>query len=102
MRVSDLLDALRGSSPDADVVVCLEVPDGLGDHLLFAETPASFAEPYPGDEGRFLVHSTAGLSDIASQAFDPSVMRELARAIEREAERMESNEYADDKEEEIW
>ena len=102
MKVSDLLDALRGSSPDADVVVCLEVPDGLGDYLLFTETPASFAEPYPGDEGRFLVHSTADLSDIASQAFDPSVMRELARAIDHEAERMESNEYADDKEEEIW
>ena len=102
MKVSDLLDALRGPGPDADVVVCLEVPDGLGDYLLFTETPASFAEPYPGDGGRFLVHSTSGLADIASQAFHPSVMRELARAIELEAERMESSAYADDHGGEVW
>ena len=58
MKTSDLIDALRESIPDAEVVTCLKVPDGEGDYLLFGERPVSFAEPYPGDDGRFLVHAT--------------------------------------------
>lgn len=89
MKVSELADALRGSNPGAEVIACLKVPDGEGDYLLFSELPSSFAEPYPGDGGRFLVHATVTLAELASQACDPSVVRELARALEREADRME-------------
>ena len=90
MKVSELADALHGSGPGAEVVMCLKVPDGEGDYLLFSECPPSFAEPYPGDDGRFLVHATVTLGELVSQACDPSVIRELARALEREAASMES------------
>ena len=90
MKVSELADALHGSGPGAEVVMCLKVPDGEGDYLLFSECPPSFAEPYPGDDGRFLVHATVTLGELVSQACDPSVIRELARALEREADSMES------------
>ena len=97
MRVSDLMEALRDASPDAEVVVCLKVPDGLGDYLLFSESAASFAEPYPGDDGRFLVHSTISIAELASQSAEPSIVRELASALEREADSMENGGYGQDK-----
>jgi len=90
MKVSELADALRGPNPEAEVVMCLKVPDGEGDYLLFSELPPSFAEPYPGDDGRFLVHANVTLGMLASQACDPSVIRDLARALEHEADAMES------------
>ena len=96
MRVSDLMGALRDASHDAEVVVGLKVPDGLGDYLLFSESAASFAEPYPGDDGRFLVHSTMALAELASQSDDPSIVRELARALEGEADSMENSEHEHD------
>ena len=95
MRVSELAEALRGRDPDAEVVVCLKVPDGLGDYLLFSESAASFAEPYPGDDGRFLVHSTMPLRDLASQAPVP-LLRELSAALEREADSMEKEDLGYD------
>lgn len=95
MRVSDLIEALRGAGHDAEVVVCFKVPDGLGDYLLFSESMASFAEPYPGDDGRFLVHSTMSLGELASQTCAP-LLRELATALEREAEMMEKAELGYD------
>ena len=96
MKVSELADALRGSNPEAEVVTCLEIPDGDGDYLLFSECPPSFAEPYPDDDGRFLVHAALTLGELASQACDPSVIRELARALEREADSMEPDEAGND------
>ena len=90
MRVSDLLGALRDANPEAEVTLCLRIPDGLGDCLLFSESTALFAEPYPGDDGRFLVHSTMTLGELASQALEPSIVRELAKALEREADSMEN------------
>ena len=102
MKTSDLIDALRESIPDAEVVTCLKVPDGEGDYLLFGECPVSFAEPYPGDDGRFLVHATVTLEELVSQACDPSVIREVARALERDADRMESSATDPDEEYDIW
>ena len=102
MKVSELVDALRGSNPEAEVVACVKVPDGEGDYLLFAECASSFAEPYPGDGGRFLMHATVTLGELASQACDASVVRELARALEREADRMESAATGSDEEYDIW
>ena len=64
MKVSELADALRGSNPEAEVVTCLEIPDGEGDYLLFSECPPSLAEPYPGDDGRFLVHAALTLGEL--------------------------------------
>ena len=98
MKVSELVDALRGSNPEAEVVTCLEIPDGdgEGDYLLFSECPPSLAEPYPGDDGRFLVHAALTLGELVSQACDPSVIRELARALEREADSMEPDEAGND------
>lgn len=96
MKVSELADALRGRDPEAEVVVCLKVPDGEGDYLLFSECPPSLAEPYPGDDRRFLVHATVTLGELVSQACDPSVIRELARALEREADSMEPDEAGND------
>lgn len=90
MRVSELIDALRGSNPDAEVIACLKVPDGEGDYLLFNECPASFAEPYPGNGAKFLVHTTVTLGELVSRACDPSVVRDLARALDDEADAMES------------
>ena len=95
MRVSELAETLRGCSPDAEVVVCLKVPDGLGDYLLFSESEASSAEPYPGDDGRFLVHSTMPLGELSSQTCAP-MLRELARALENEADSMEKEELGCD------
>lgn len=89
MRVSELIGALRELGPDAEVAVCIEVPDGEGDHLLFSECPSSFAEPYPGDDGRLLVHATVTLEELAAQACDPSAIRELAKALVCEADKME-------------
>lgn len=83
MRVTDLIEALRNAGPDAEVVVCLEVPDGLGDYLLLGESTASFAEPCPGDDGRFLALSAMTLANLASQSAGPSLLRELAKALER-------------------
>ena len=102
MKVSELADALHGSGPGAEVVMCLEVPDGEGDYLLFSECPSSFAEPYPGDDGRFLVHATVTLGELVSQACDPSVIRELARALEREADSMESDAVDNDEGYDSW
>jgi hypothetical protein len=95
MRVSELAETLRGCSPDAEVVVCLKVPDGLGDYLLFSESEASSAEPYPGDDGRLLVHSTMPLGELSSQTCAP-MLRELARALENEADSMEREELGCD------
>ena len=95
MRVSDLAESLRGCNPDAEVVVCLKVPDGLGDYLLFGESAASLAEPYPGDDGRFLVHSTMPLGELSSQTCAP-MLRVLARALENEADSMEKAELGYD------
>ena len=95
MRVSDLMEALRDASPNAEVVVCLKVPDGLGDYLLFSESAASSAEPYPGDDGRLLVHSTMPLGELASQTCAP-MLRELARALVNEADSMEKAELGYD------
>jgi hypothetical protein len=86
---------LRDTGPDAEIFACLKVPDGLGDYLLFSESDASFAEPYPGDDGRFLVHSTMTLRELASQTFAPT-LRELARALENEADSMENEELGYD------
>ena len=102
MKVSELIGALRESSPDAEVVMCLKVPDGEGDYLLFSECPSSFAEAYPGVDGRLLVHATVTLEELVSQACDPSVIRELAKALEREADRMEFAETDPDEEYDIW
>lgn len=102
MRVSELMDALQGSNPESEVITCLKVPDGEGDYLLFSECPSSFAEPYPGDEGRFLVHATVTLGELVSQACNPSVIRELARALEREADSMESDAEDNDKGYDSW
>lgn len=102
MKVSELMGALRGSSPDAEVVMCLKVPDGEGDYLLFSELPATFAEPYPGDDGRFLVHASVTLEELVAQACDPSVIRELAKAVGREADRMESAVTDPDEKYDIW
>lgn len=101
MRVSELI-ALRESSPGAEVVMRLKVPDGEGDYLLFSECPPSFAEPYPGDDGKFLVHATVMLEELVAQACDPSVIRELAKAVGREADRMESAATGSDEEYDIW
>ncbi|WP_283170185.1 hypothetical protein [Curtanaerobium respiraculi] len=79
----------RAADPDSEVATCFKVPDDSGDHLLFLKAETSAAEPYPGDASRFLLHSTAELSEIASQACHPAVIRELARAFEREADAME-------------
>ena len=95
MRVSELTEALMGCNPDAEVVVCLKVPDGLGDYLLFGESASSFAEPYPGDDGRFLVRSTMPLGELASQMCAP-MLRELAMALENEADSMEKAELGYD------
>ena len=89
MKVSELMEALRCASPDAEVVSCIEVPDGEGDYLLFGEVPASGAEPYPGDGSRFLVRSSIALDELVSQACDASVVRNLASALEREADSMD-------------
>ncbi|MBR3158984.1 MAG: hypothetical protein IKF14_07745 [Atopobiaceae bacterium] len=102
MKVSELVDALRESRSDAEVVTCLKVPDGEGDYLLFVECPSSFAERYPGDGGRFLVHATVTIGGLVSQAGDPSVIRELAKALEREADSMESGAADCDEEYDIW
>ena len=102
MKVSELADALLGRNPEAEVVVCLKVPDGEGDYLLFCECPPSFAEPYPGDDGRFLVHATVTLGELASQACDPSVIRELAMALEREADSMGLDVEDGDEEYDSW
>ena len=102
MKVSELVDALRGSNPEAEVVACVKVPDGEGDYLLFSECPSSFAEPYPGDGGRFLVHATVTLAELASQACDPSVLRELAEALVREADSMESGTAGSEEEYDSW
>lgn len=83
MRVSDLIEALRDAGPDAEAVVCLKVPDGLVDYLLLGESTALFAEPCPGNDGRFLVRSAMTLADLASQSAGPSLLRELAKALER-------------------
>ena len=102
MKVSELADALHGSGPGAEVVMCLKVPDGEGDSLLFSKCPPSFAEPYPGDDGRFFVHATVTLGELVSQACDPSVVRELAKALEREADKMELSTAGYDEEHDIW
>ena len=102
MRVSDLLGELLGSNPDAEVVVCFKVLNDSGEYfLLFNETPASFAEPYPGDDGKFLVHATTSLPGISSQAMGSPVMRELAVAFEHEADRMDEEETRPD-DEDAW
>jgi len=102
MKVSELADALRGQDPEAEVVTCLKVPDGEGDYLLFSECPSSFAEPYPGDGGRFLVHATVTIGELVSQACHPSVIRELASALEREADSMEQDAADGDEGYDIW
>jgi hypothetical protein len=84
------------------LVTWLEIPDGEGDYLLFSECPPSFAEPYPGDDGRFLVHVTVTLEELVVQACDPSVIRELAKALECEADRMELAATDYDEEYDIW
>ena len=50
----------------------------------------------------FLVHAALTLGELASQACDPSVIRELARALEREADRMELAATDYDEEYDIW
>ena len=102
MRVSELMDALRGSNPDAEVIACLKVPDGEGDYLLFNECPASFAEPYPGHDAKFLVHATITIGELVSQACDPSIVRELAKALECEADGMELAATDPKEEYDIW
>jgi hypothetical protein len=91
MRVSELMDALRESNPDAEVITCLKVPDADGDYLLFSESPASFAEPYPGNDAKFLVHTTVTLGGLVSQACDSSIIRDFAKALDNEADTMESD-----------
>ena len=88
MKVSELMDALHGSNPDAEVITCLKVPDADGDYLLFSESLASSAEPYPGNDAKFLVHATITIGELVSQACDPSIVRELAKALECEADGM--------------
>jgi hypothetical protein len=88
MKVSELMDVLRGSNPDAEVITCLKDPDADGDYLLLGEPLASSAEPYPGNDAKFLVHTTVTLGGLVSQACDPSAVRELAKAPECEADRM--------------
>ena len=90
MKVSELMDALRGSNPDAEVITCLKVPDADGDYLLFSESLASSAEPYPGNDAKFLVHTTVTLGEIGSQACDSSIIRNFARALDNETDTMES------------
>ena len=89
MKVSELMDALHGSNPDAEVITCLKVPDADGDYLLFSESLASSAEPYPGNDAKFLVHTTVTLGDLVSPACDPSIIRNFARALDNEADTME-------------
>ena len=93
MDASELMEAMQGADPDAEVIVCLEVPaaspEDEGGPLLFAEAAASSAEPYPGDTGRLLIHAHMALGELASQAIGPSSLRELADALEREADAME-------------
>lgn len=90
MIVSELIDALHGSNPDAEVVTCLKVPDEDGGYLPFRGSLASFAEPYPGNGAEFLVHTTVTLGELVSQACDPSVVRDLAKALDNEADAMGS------------
>ena len=90
MKVSELMDALRGSNPDAEVITCIKVPDADGDYLLFSESLASSAEPYPGNDAKFLVHTTVTLGGLVSQACDSSIIRNFARALDNEADAMES------------
>lgn len=66
-------DSEDGGAERTEVVTWLEIPDGEGDYLLFSECPPSFAEPYPGDDGRFLVHAALTLGELASQACDPAL-----------------------------
>ena len=84
------------------MVTCLKVPDDDGDYLLFSESPTSSAEPYPGNDVKFLVHATVTLGELVSQACDPSVIRELARALESEADSMESGAADYDGEYDTW
>ena len=90
MKVSELMGALRGSNPDAEVITCLKVPDADGDYLLFSESLASSAEPCPGNDAKFLVHTTVTLGGLVSQACDSSIIRNFARALDNEADTMES------------
>ena len=87
----ELTGALRGSDPDAEAVTCPEVPGADGGYLLLGESAASFAEPYPGDDAKFLVHTTVTLGELVSQACDPSVIRNLAEALDDEADTTESD-----------
>lgn len=91
MKVSELMDALRGPNPDAEAVTCLEVPDADGDYLPFSESLASSAEPYPGSDAKFLVRTTVTLGGLVSQACDSSIIRNFARALDNEADTMESD-----------
>ena len=83
------MDGLRGSNPDAEVITCLKVPDADGDYLLLGESLASSAEPYPGNDAKFLVHTTVTLGGLVSQACDSSIIRNFARALDNEADTME-------------
>lgn len=80
---------MQETGMDADVVVCLMADGADGDCAPFREAPATHAEPYPGDRSRLLVHAQVSLGELASQASCPEVVRELARALEREADAME-------------
>ena len=85
------MDVLRGSNPDAEAVTCIKIPDADGDYLLLGESLASSAEPYPGNDAKFLVHTTVILGDLVSQACDPSITRDLAEALDDETDTMESD-----------
>ena len=92
MNVSELIEVLDGAAPDAEVEVCFKIDDGNGDYLLFMESDVACAEPYPGDGGRFLVHSTVTPKAIARSFFVHESVRELASALEREADEMQREE----------
>lgn len=90
-KVQGLTGALRGLNPDAEATTYPEVPDADGGHLPLGESVASFAEPCPGDDARFLARTTVTLGELVSRACDPSVIRNLANALRNEADAMESN-----------
>lgn len=92
MKVYELIESLGGVDLDAEAEVCFKVDDGDGDHLLFMESEITGAEPYPGDDGRFPVHSTATPKEIARSFFIHESVRELASALVREADEMQSEE----------
>lgn len=83
---------MRGRNPEADVDVSLGVCDDRDDPPPLTGAPVVFAEPHPGDDGRFLVHARIGLAGPAGQTEGAPLPRDLAASVEREADRIDEEE----------